>query len=336
MGGLLAVASPVVLSCLMDGGSLMSEVSSLGAYSWARLLPLAVVEVHGDAGPGHGPAAGPALARRRGPRLGGEGETGTLMAANTVGAILGPLAVAFLIAPVLGLWRSVAVLGSLVALAGVWTGLGRRSRLAGAVAVVVALVALVRADPSGARASRAGRAPGLGARGEPRHDGRPRGPARSLDHGEQRVRARRHGRGRRGALAGAPAAAAPSAPRRVAFLGLGTGITAGASLLHHLNSIVLLEIVPEAVKAARESFAGANGQLLSEPRSRGSPTTAAYLRAAPGGFDVIVGDLLVRGAPERPSSTHGSTSRRSGARWPRTGCSASGCVYSSPKSSSPS
>ena len=48
------------------------------------------------------------------------------------------------------------------------------------------------------------------------------------------------------------------APRNVAFLGLGTGITAGAALLHPVERVTVLEIVPGVVAVARDYFRAAN------------------------------------------------------------------------------
>lgn len=88
-------------------------------------------------------------------------------------------------------------------------------------------------------------------------------------------------------------------PRRVAFLGTGTGITAGAALLHPVDHIVALEIVPEVVLAARQDFADVNARVTDDPRVRVVIDDGRnYLASSPQAFDVIVGDLLV---PWRPA-----------------------------------
>ena len=88
-------------------------------------------------------------------------------------------------------------------------------------------------------------------------------------------------------------------PRRVALLGIGTGITAGAALLHPVEQIVALEIVPEVAMAARLDFADVNSRVMDDPRVRVVIDDGRnYLASSPGAFDVIVGDLLV---PWRPA-----------------------------------
>ena len=82
-------------------------------------------------------------------------------------------------------------------------------------------------------------------------------------------------------------------PRRVAFLGLGTGITAGASLLHPVEHVTALEIVPEVIAAARHYFRNAN-LGIDAARMRIVPEDARnFLRASSETFDVIIGDLFV-------------------------------------------
>jgi spermidine synthase len=85
----------------------------------------------------------------------------------------------------------------------------------------------------------------------------------------------------------------------VALLGIGTGITAGAALLHPVEQIVALEIVPEVAMAARQEFADVNSRVMDDPRVRVVIDDGRnYLASSPGAFDVIVGDLLV---PWRPA-----------------------------------
>jgi hypothetical protein len=81
----------------------------------------------------------------------------------------------------------------------------------------------------------------------------------------------------------------------VALLGLGTGITASAALLHpSVAELTLVELVPEVVVAARAHFHEANLAVLSQPRARLVVADArSWLRQTGERYDVIVGDLVV-------------------------------------------
>ncbi|MEZ5416563.1 MAG: fused MFS/spermidine synthase [Vicinamibacterales bacterium] len=57
------------------------------------------------------------------------------------------------------------------------------------------------------------------------------------------------------------------APRRVAVLGLGSGVTLGSALTHPIERADVLEISPEVVEAAR-FFDPENGSALRDPRTR--------------------------------------------------------------------
>jgi spermidine synthase len=83
-------------------------------------------------------------------------------------------------------------------------------------------------------------------------------------------------------------------PQRVAYLGLGTGISAGAATLHPIQQITLLELVPEVAQAARAHFAEANLHILDKPNARLIVEDARnFLRHTDENFDVIIGDLVV-------------------------------------------
>ncbi len=84
------------------------------------------------------------------------------------------------------------------------------------------------------------------------------------------------------------------APHRVAFLGLGTGITAGGALLHPVEKITIIELVPEVIDAARVYFREANQAVVEDPRTQIITDDARHaLRSRSEKYDVIVGDLVV-------------------------------------------
>lgn len=294
-GGLVVVL-PCVLDALTNGleflpaGDRLPALMRLFAVAAVAMLPatvglgMALPLLLELAGRGEGPAG------RR---------TGRLLAANTLGAILGPLVVTFALAPRLGLWRTTVALGIALMLAGAATGLTRAQAGAAAAALVAALLTL---DPAGVPPVR----------------------VRSSE-GERLVSLREGSLGTTAVLAdasdrwitvnnsyvlGGTAAAAEErwqahlplllhpAPRRVAFVGLGTGITAGAALSHPVERVVALELVPEVAAAARQDFGRENGHVLDDPRVvLVLDDGRHYLAAPPQPFDVVVGDLVV---PWRP------------------------------------
>jgi spermidine synthase len=83
-------------------------------------------------------------------------------------------------------------------------------------------------------------------------------------------------------------------PRRVAFIGLATGITASAGPALGVPETTVVELVPEVAGAARTSFATWNGQLLERSDVRlVLDDGRRYLAASRDGFDVIVSDLFI-------------------------------------------
>ena len=83
------------------------------------------------------------------------------------------------------------------------------------------------------------------------------------------------------------------APKRVFFLGMGTGITAGAALDHPVETVVVAELVPEIVTAARAHFEPLlNGLFEDERVSLVLEDGRNWLRAFPDEYDVIVADLF--------------------------------------------
>lgn len=88
-------------------------------------------------------------------------------------------------------------------------------------------------------------------------------------------------------------------PRNVGFIGLATGSTAGAALLHGaVETVDIAEISQTVVDAAVEWFAEANRDITQDPRARvvvedGRTWVAAHENA----FDVLVSDLFLPWGP---------------------------------------
>lgn len=83
-------------------------------------------------------------------------------------------------------------------------------------------------------------------------------------------------------------------PRQVAFIGLGTGITAGAAVAHEqLESIAVVELIPQVVEASH-LLAKANASILVDSRTTVHVDDARhFLQTTEQQFDVIVSDLFV-------------------------------------------
>jgi spermidine synthase len=298
VAGLLVVASPVLFHRMTDG---FAYVSAEGWYSTlGRLLVLALVTML-PASLGLGMAlplvmemASPSGRASAGPVI------GRVLAVNTLGAIVGPLLATFLMGPLLGLWWSLVVVGSSLVVAAACTGLTRVEAAVGGSALVAVLLVL---EPGALPSVRI-----QAARGQRLIS------VREGTHGTTAVIADERDRWITvnnsyilGGMASSeeerwqahlPLLLHPS-PRRVALLGIGTGITAGAALLHPVEQIVALEIVPEVAIAARQDFSDANARVMDDPRVRVVIDDGRnYLASSPLTFDVIIGDLLV---PWRPA-----------------------------------
>lgn len=83
-------------------------------------------------------------------------------------------------------------------------------------------------------------------------------------------------------------------PQSVFFLGMGTGITAGASLLHPVREVVVSELIPEVVQASREYFGPFLNGLFEDERVRVVAVDGRnHLQGDERTYDVIISDLFV-------------------------------------------
>jgi spermidine synthase len=89
------------------------------------------------------------------------------------------------------------------------------------------------------------------------------------------------------------------APRRVGFIGLGTGITAAGALRHEpVQSIRVVELCSLVHRAAASYFSDVNLGICSHPKARIEVEDArTFFLASKNSFEVIVGDLFI---PWRP------------------------------------
>ena len=83
-------------------------------------------------------------------------------------------------------------------------------------------------------------------------------------------------------------------PNGVFFLGLGTGITAGAALRHPVERLLVCELTPEVITAAATWFNVPSGGLFTDPRATVRVCDARnHLLGTTERFDVIIADLFV-------------------------------------------
>ncbi len=225
---------------------------------------------------------------------------GRLVTINTAGAILGSLVTTFALFPTLGVWTTFAAIGAVYPALGVWVAWRPQGRAQRPVAALMLAGAIVMVGVSTTL-------PRL------RLD-RDRGE-HVLDlwegsHGTVAVTESRDGRllrmnnsywlggtvdriERERIQALLPLLLHPD-PKRVFFLGLGTGITAGEAVRHPVQHIVVCELVPEVVRASQEYFGAWTRGLAADPRvDIRVEDGRQYLAAADETFDVIVSDLFV-------------------------------------------
>jgi len=246
---------------------------------------------------------------------------GRLAAANTLGAIAGSLAAGFLLLEWLGLWASIRTLAILSPITALVLASGRtEASRALRWAPLVAIAALV----TFADAARLPRLPDLQNLKQPPalhrlwegSDGTVAvvsvgGHLRtivdnyySLGGSEERQYEETQ--------ADLPLLLHPH-PRSAFFLGLGTGITAGAALRHPIERLVAAELSPEVTEASRQYFGAFTNGLFTDPRAEVvAEDGRQYLLASDERFDVIVSDLFIpwqAGAGNLYSKEHFETVR---------------------------
>ncbi|MEY6431944.1 fused MFS/spermidine synthase [Thioalkalicoccus limnaeus] len=226
---------------------------------------------------------------------------GRLVAMNTAGAIMGSLVAGFVLLPLLG------VSGALLALAAVYPALAAgllireprpwAQRIGYAAPLATAAVALLLVRPGGLTAARLDTVAGerlldlregshatvtVVQRGEHRvirvNNYYTLGGTMSLESERNRTLI--------------PMMTHPD-PRRIFYLGLGTGITAGTALRFPVERVDICEILPEVVDLAERHFAPWNGALFEDPRVRVRAQDAHHcLRHAQVDYDLIISDLF--------------------------------------------
>ncbi len=224
---------------------------------------------------------------------------GRLGAANSAGAIAGSVAGGFFLLDAAGLWASFRWVATIYLLAGALVAFragGRRGALAALVPVALAAILSTWFDP--------GRLPVVHLEPDEEllwvHESGA-GVVALVRDGEN-VRVKLDGRYTLGDLASRPHEEREAnlplllhpRPRRVIFLGLGTGITPAAALSHPVERVVVCELVPDVIEASRRGFAPWIRGLHEDRRATILAEDARrYLAATGEAFDVVIGDLFV-------------------------------------------
>ena len=235
----------------------------------------------------------PALWAAFGDRGGAARPLGELTAANTIGAVAGAVAAGYLVLPTIGLRAGVLLAAAAyVVLADVVRPAERRGRAL----AYAALLAIVLLDPL--RAPLAHLAPAETLR---RSAEGASGIVAVVDTGDDRQlrldnfyvlggsAAARNER-RQGLL---PLLLHP-APRRAAFIGMATGISASAGPALGVSETTVVELVPEVARLAAAEFGTWNAGLLERPDVRLVVDDGRrYLAATEERYDVVVGDLYI-------------------------------------------
>ncbi len=224
---------------------------------------------------------------------------GRLASWNTLGSIVGSLACGFAMIELFGLWGSVrAVAAAYLALAVLLlpSGAAGDLRIRAGLAAAMILV-LVLLDPARLPVVSVSSADEL--------------VREKWETGHSVVAVTQLGRHRRlkldnyYSLGGTSATAYEEAqadiplvihpkPRKVFFLGLGTGITAGAALRHSVEEVTVAELIPEVVEASRRHFGPYVNGLFEDPRVDVVVEDGRqYLLTTDDRYDVIVSDLFI-------------------------------------------
>jgi spermidine synthase len=296
-GGLLTLLAPslfVTLSANLEYAAL-SDASTIGRLLVIAivviLLPIALLS-----------SGMPLLfhdAIRNSARSTGD-RTGSLLAANITGSIIGALLAGFALPNMAGLWKTVIATAAVLLVSAALT-IPWKPRLRGFVTVIIVLFAWLfgRSEIPRTRVdSKSGER--LLAITEGAH-----GIVAVIDRdGSRRLKLNNHY-----VLGGTSAvgdermqAHIPlvfhGRPGTAAFLGYGTGITAGGALFHTNIQTSAIELVPQVTAFASEFFRESNLGFGTVANSSVFVADAReFLRSGRRKFDVIVGDLVV---PWRP------------------------------------
>ena len=223
---------------------------------------------------------------------------GALLAANTVGAIVGALAAPYVLLPAFGLWGALVAVALYYAAAAVClpdSKKGYRSLRVGLLAIGCAGILFAAAPLQTPMQRLADGEQSIHLRSTPA------GIVSVVERrGQRLIRTDNHytlgGTGEivhQQRQAHVPMLLHPGA-RSVVHVGSATGISAGALLAHPVERIVLVELVPEVAALGARFFAEANHGVHTDPRVEVVVDDARnYLAHTHERFDVVIADLFV-------------------------------------------
>ncbi len=313
----VAAASPWLFYARTEGLALVGGTASFAGYVLEAAVLAMIVMFLPAVVLG---ALLPYLLRLLQQRAAAPGQTiGRLVAVNTVGGIVGSLAAGFVLLPWLGAWRSLLVVagGYAVLAAVVAAVLARAAWRARAVAGVdaevaggapgrwvvvtagaaVVAVGLVTVVPEGWATVRL--APGSAQTLVEVREGPQATVSVVADRDDLFLRVDNHYvlGGTRALDAERNQSVVPlltqSRPRSVFYLGMGTGITAGAGLAFDVERVVVCELIREVVELAEAHFTPwVNGLFIDERAVVRAADGRTCLRRSDETFDVIISDLF--------------------------------------------
>ncbi len=224
---------------------------------------------------------------------------GRLIAVNTVGAIIGALVAGFVLLPLMGATRTLLLLGSVyLATAGLVLIAHRRTPALAAALTLFVLALVVPMAPL-----QSFKVVSLNPAADERlldfEEGSHASVAVIEREGHRLIRVNNHYTlGGTGALesernqALVPMLIHPD-PKKVFFLGMGTGITAGASLLFPVERVMVCELLPEVVRLARKHFTPWTEGLFEDSRvTIQAEDGRNCLRRSQQRYDLIISDLF--------------------------------------------
>lgn len=234
---------------------------------------------------------------------------GRLATINTLGAILGSLVCAFLFLESFGMWRSMQIIGAIYLLMaiGMPSVRGRTAIAVKGISAVAMILLLTALDPSrlpvtGALSGREEEATVKAWEGSDCTVSVVRGrDGLSIKINSDYGLGSSGGRVRQASQTEIPLMLKPDA-KSVFFLGMGTGISAGAALsdrFPEVERVVTCELSPNVVAASKEFMTNVDGAdltngLFTDPRSTVLVEDGRhYLMATKEKFDVIDADLFV-------------------------------------------